>query len=289
MAQVMRFEVVQITHRTVKSIRARNVQKAQIVDYGLRNNGVFVITTPKPWSQGNFLRMSMRGCLPLNDVRDEVSEDGEMTVLRAPDMQDLHLQLDNNEGDVTDVVMWKEPYKGIEVHAGSEWFSKYLSMEGLKLVWLSPKYPRILTAKPMNRQFQTSWVDTRPFHFITTTTIEHMAHGGGVPLDPARFRGITLKPLDGAFKPYDEDKWRVVGINGVLMDFVKRKVRCPITCIDPTTNVTSREPLNFAEKDNRNEGDGTLYGVDFVHRVPNDMSGPVGLIEVGCILEVLES
>jgi uncharacterized protein YcbX len=285
--------VKSIAHRVVKSIGSKSVSEVNVVRYGIEHNGVFVLTTPEHWREGNFVRAIRPGFEKIIHVHGHIPR-GTNVSFDAPGMMNhLDLNLEANDGPVVDVIMWNEPFKGIEVRHASQWFCDYFHRD-VKCVWLSPQYPRILTASKLNRQFETSWVDTRPFHIISLATIQRLQLLAGELLYDARFRGIVIK---GPCEFYGENRWKRIRVNGIEMTAVKRKARCKITCIDPLTGKSGAEPINAAIKDGCKVkvGDKSqiLFGVDFVHNIPSDVpvgdhKTVIGRIKVGSGVEVLE-
>ncbi len=247
------YTIGSIATRTIKSIRARSVDSVHVVDYGMRDNAVFILVNQRAHKNGNFLR-----------------------------------------------ILWNKWYRGLYVSEGSHWFRDFFSvngvsgMERVKLVALSPFFPRILRFG--DRLCKTSWVDDWPFHFVSQATLDNLSRNG-TPLDPLRFRAIVvngLEPQSGS-EPWKtaEESWKVIRVNGIMMDAVARTPRCPITRIDPATGAGGPEPERTARKDNRillgKDGRSDfLIGVDFVHRCQPDCSGIIGQISIGDEVEVIE-
>jgi uncharacterized protein len=61
------------------------------------------------------------------------------------------------------------------------------------------------------------------------------------PLPMSRFRpNIVIK---GTKEPFEEDRWKIIAINGVLFHIVKGCPRCKQSCTDQNTGVVHDEPL----------------------------------------------
>ena len=135
---------------------------------------------------------------------------------------------------------------------------------------------------------KVSLTDGFPILIVSEASLEELNRRiqskGKKPIEMSRFRpNIVVKGPTG--KPFEEDTWRVISINGVIFHIVKGCPRCKQSCTDQATGRVSEEPLEtLAEfralgpvKDN----------VYFAQNAIADGLG--GVIHVGAKVQVLES
>ena len=103
------------------------------------------------------------------------------------------------------------------------------------------------------------------------------------PIEMSRFRPNIV--VNGA-KPFDEDNWKVVSIDGVIFHVVKGCPRCKQTCTDQRTGKVYEEPLETLA-DFRATGpkkEDLYFGQNAIHAM-----GSIGkTIKVGATAKVLE-
>lgn len=124
-----------------------------------------------------------------------------------------------------------------------------------------------------------SFADGFPFLLTSVESLadvnRHIMKGGGSPVWMDRFRPNIV--VSGCKEAFEEETWRVFGINEVRFYGMKRCARCDVTKIDQKTGeYTGEEPFQTLTKHRR-----ARFGMNLNHE-------NTGLIQVGDLVEVIE-
>ena len=165
--------------------------------------------------------------------------------------------------------------------------------------WLSQRFGRPLrlvrfdatSSRRVDPDFsddgQVGFADGYPILVTTTGSLRSLnaeiEHSGSQPVPMERFRPNIVIDCD---EPWDEDRWRLLRVGDVLLDFVKPCSRCTVTTVDQQLGtVTGDEPLSTLKRI-RMSADRRVPGVLFGwNAVPRN----AGSVRVGDPVSVVRS
>ncbi|MEP6356580.1 MAG: MOSC N-terminal beta barrel domain-containing protein [Hyphomicrobiales bacterium] len=141
-----------------------------------------------------------------------------------------------------------------------------------KLAYMDEKAMRLANADYAGASKPVSFADGFPILLTTQASLEalnaHIETSGAAPVPMQRFRPNAV--VDGE-SAWDEDRWSVVQIGGVIFDVVKPCTRCVVTTRDQKTGVGSNDaqPIRALTQIRRSADKnirGVLFGVNLVPR-----------------------
>ena len=202
----------------------------------------------------------------------------------APVMEPLRIPVVGVEGEVVTTQVWATECMGIDQGLeAAEWFTEFLSRErpgNYRLVRM-PDYPREGFRKAKRGDAHIGYADADTALIIGQPSLDDLnQHIGGEVLPMNRFRPNIV--VSGC-EPYAEDKWGEIRIGNVIFIGTKECVRCPITTQNQDTTERGKEPLATLATYRRVQGEGAVFGMNFVHHI----SGVVQPIRIGDAVEVL--
>ena len=252
----------------VKSCRGISVTSACLDTWGLKYDRNWMLVD----ADGRFLTQRQFPSLALV----ETALEPECLQLRAPGMPELRLPLFSQQGEVVDVVVWRDRCRAVDQgNEAAEWFSTHLG-KTCRLVQMGEKFSRPVDPDYAPQAAQVNFADGFPLLVISEASLAELNTRLPAPLPMDRFRPNLV--VSGC-EPFAEDGWRTVQIGEVTFHAVKLCQRCIITTIDQMTGVSGREPL-ITLGTYRGVKSGVVFGQNLVH-------AGIGKVCLGSVVEVL--
>lgn len=252
----------------VKSCAGIKLTEARTADTGFEHDREWMVVKENGWfiTQRQFPRMAL--------IRPEVTANG--LVLRAPDMPDITVPIREGKGVRTmEVRVWDDLIAAADQgDLAAEWLSAFLG-KTCRLVRQTGK-------RPLGEKYQTerkegvSFADSFPFLVVGQASLDDLNSRMDEPVPITRFRPNIV--IAGA-KPFAEDDWKKIKIDGLNFRISKPCSRCEIITIDQKTAVKDIEPMETLGTF-RYRTRGIMFGQNAIHESQ-------GTIHVGESVEVL--
>jgi uncharacterized protein YcbX len=282
--------ISQINVYPVKSMRGMSVQEWEISDTGLLFDRSWMIVGKNYSTDTNaqYQTMTLRQ-LPRMwligakiDIKNMV-----LTLYKVQDESDaFHLDTTewNNDNRVT-VDLFKRVFEASDMgDKVSEWLSKAIGKEGLRLV-MTPKdldrEPVLLSQLTINHDraghsLKTSFTDVFPYLVTTENSLQDVIARKNESVTMTRFRPNITIGYNTALKPYEEEYWKefqIVPNNESTKDQVVHMynasvcARCTIPNINPDT--AKREdkdgPSTFLRSYHKTVTELAVFGIHTIH------------------------
>lgn len=253
----------------VKSCAGIRHERVELVERGPRYDRQWMVVDAanRFLTQREFPRMAL--------VQTALAEDA--LILTAPDMPPLEVPLAEHDGQIREVVVWKDTCQAIDVgEVAARWFTAALQAE-VRLVRMRDSFDRLTSAEYTDVPGTVSFVDGYPLLFISEASLEdlntRLAARGKAPVIMDRFRPNVVV---AGCEPYAEDTWKQISIGDIRFDVVKPCARCAIPSVDQARGVApdAKEPLATLATYRRGKNNGVMFGQNVLHRV-------CGFIQVG--------
>lgn len=150
-----------------------------------------------------------------------------------------------------------------EGNSAADFFSEVVKSP-CRLVRRSETYKRVVTSGKITGEHNISFVDSHPILIITQNSLKELNSRLDETLLPDRFRPNII--VEGDCDGFDEDNWRVIGINNQLFDFGKRCSRCVVTTINQQTAEKGSEPLHELANFRRDHRGKVCFGAYYTNR-----------------------
>ena len=208
-------------------------------------------------------------------------------VICAPGMPDISMTLTQTKSNMYAVRVWRDGVSAID--EGNEiaaWISTFIGAT-LRLVRFDDHAVRALSMQFTDEPGQTGFADAYPLLIASQESLsdlnERLIARGSSPVPMTRFRPNIV--VQGLARPFDEDDWKWIAINGVRCEVAKPCARCAVTTVDPATGTIPEraEPLATLETFRRGIGrvSGVLFAQNVIHR-------GLGSMRVGDLVEITE-
>jgi uncharacterized protein YcbX len=185
-------------------------------------------------------------------------------VLRAPDLEALHVAVDLPFGRTADlaVQVWNHTCRAFdEGDAAAAWLSRHLGRPS-RLARFDPAHKRASNrertqgVEALNR-FSDGYPILMASRASLTDLNERLQEAGREALPMNRFRpNIVLDDVG----PFDEDRFVSLASGAVLLKPVKPCPRCPIPSIDQDTAVRGPDPLDILARYRDDPDFGVVFG-----------------------------
>ncbi len=253
----------------VKSLAGEFLDQSRLDGFGLWRDRRWMLVD----REGRFL--SQRELPRMTLIRPSLTRDG--LLLQTPQLPDLTVSLPEEVGERLKVRIWNDTCVAQAADSSAHaWLSDFLGA-ACRLVHMPERTIRPVDpayARPADR---AAFADGFPLLLISQASLDDLNRRLDEPLPMIRFRPNLV--VDGC-EPYAEDGWRRIRIGELTLRVVKPCSRCKITCVDPYTAETGREPLKTLAR-YRQRGNQVHFGQNLLH------DGP-GELRLGMPLEVLE-
>lgn len=258
----------------VKSCAGIRHERAELVERGPRYDRQWMLVDAdnRFLTQREFPRMAL--------VQTALGDDD--LILIAPDMPPLHVPLAEHEGQIREVVVWRDTCQAVD--AGDEvarWFAEVLQAE-VRLVRMRDSFDRLTSTEYTDVPGTVSFVDGYPLLFISEASLEdlnaRLTARGKAPVTMDRFRPNVVV---AGCEPYAEDTWGQISISCLRFDVVKPCARCAIPSVDQSSGVVpdAKEPLATLATYRRGKNNGAMFGQNVLHR-------DCGVLQVGDAITV---
>lgn len=238
----------------IKSCQGISVQEAQCTKYGLQISPQvydrhFMVVKPN----GRFVSQRTQPKMALVEVK--VTDCG--LELNAPGMTPVTLSWTNcQNGSKKNCSVWGASLEGLDCgETASDWISKYLGVEGLRLMQYSTNLRKrnfSSEAKPWEtKAVDDDWsgyADWGPYLMLPSASVDELNKHLPRKIDDRSFRPNIV--VDGS-AALDEDNWEEVRFGDkVQMRCLDACTRCVLTTVDPNTGVKNEdgEPLKTLKR-----------------------------------------
>lgn len=223
--------IEQLTIYPIKGLGGINVQSAQALQKGFKNDRRYMLVDP----EGQF--MSQRGIQEMALFRPSIV-DNQLTV--QYNNESIHLNLNQDEGLNMNTTVWDHSVKAIQVSKeANEWFSDQLG-KSCRLVKMNKDSERIQNMKTTSESTEVSFADGYPYLILGTASLDQLNTKLEKPVKIDRFRANIIVNTS---IPHIEDELGKYKLSG--LDFLLDKLcaRCQVVTIDQQNAEKSKEPL----------------------------------------------
>lgn len=266
----MSVQVSAIHYYPVKSCAGVEVSSRALGWRGLKNDREWMVIS------ADNTQITQRDVPGMALIKVSVTPD-EGLILTAPAMNELVVPRCTT-GEERQAVVW-----GTQCQAGdqgddaAEWLSRYLKIS-CRLVVMNEGFRRRVDEKRLpDREFLTGFADGYPLLLMSAASLNALNDRLAVPVAMNRFRPNLV--IDGC-SAFEEDTWKRIEINGIIMRIVKPCVRCVMVTINQEDASMAQEPMRTLASF-RNVDGKVLFGQNLAHEQP-------GTISLGDAVRVLE-
>lgn len=267
----MSIQISALHYYPIKSCGGIDVSSGELDARGLRHDRAWMLVDEngKQLTQRDVAAMAL--IKPLIGGNDSLC-------LTAPEMSELVVPA-LYDGPECKVVVWDDECEGIDQgESASTWFSRFLNKK-CRLMLMSRSCKRRVDKQRLpDRQFVTGFADGYPLLLLSAESLSALNEKLDIPVMMNRFRPNIV--VDGC-APFEEDSWKLIEINGVVMRVVKPCARCTVVTIDQEDASSGKEPLRTLAAFRKVDGK-VLFGQNLAHEEP-------GTLAVGQSVKVLES
>ena len=268
-------------HLAVKSLKAEACDSVVLDVKGFVNDRNIMIVAPMPlpmykkaWDvyDATYRFMSQRQCPTLATVTAKLDASSNKLTLSSPVLRDISVTVSTSpslDAPVYRARLWDDD---VLVHdlgdAAAAFFQQIFNRDQhhmdvvagttdnkVRLVIQSPIDKRLTNDQYTPASARTAWglhappvslCDGFPILIACETSLDELnrrikSKGDKEALPMSRFRpNIVIK---GTREPFEEDRWKVISIDGVLFHVVKGCPRCKQSCTDQNTGEVDDEPL----------------------------------------------
>ncbi|HLG19051.1 MAG TPA: MOSC N-terminal beta barrel domain-containing protein [Bdellovibrionota bacterium] len=158
----------------------------------------------------------------------------------APDQPPLLLQRNQTPFHSRSVVVFNDRVEAVDQgDRAAEWFSRFLGIR-TRVVYMPDDTNRRVDPEYGQSGDQVSFADAYPLLILSEASVDDLNRRLPAPISFRRFRpNILVTGCD----PYEEDRWKMIAIGDVSIEFVKPCERCSVTTVDPDTALRGEQPL----------------------------------------------
>lgn len=256
----------------VKSCAANSIDSAVITPSGILNDRRWMVVDSKT---GKFV--TQRKDPKLARIRVQCSTDS--ITLNHLDGDQASLDVPISTTSLIETEVWKDRQESWDQgQQVSTWLSEVLNKD-VRLVYIGDEQLRTVDQDYAHAGDQVGFADGFPFLIASAASIEQFNKDLGYDISIKRFRPNIVISGD-ELKPYAEDEWKSLIINGIQFDLVKPCSRCVMPSINPETVEKERAVIDTLVA-TRKQGNATYFGQNAVHQPKR------GFISVGDSVEVV--
>lgn len=238
----------------IKSCGGISPESAELVATGLRHDRRWMLVD----GGGTFVSQRSVPRMALISVR--INDDH--LAVHAPDMPDLEVPLEEDDGQRIDIEVWGDAQRGVP--AGGEadrWFGEFLGGD-YRLVRQPEDDVRTVDSGYAVEDDRASFADRFPLLLISEASLNDLNGRLESPLPMNRFRpNLVVRGCD----PYAEDGWGEIRIGGMAFRVAEPCRRCAITITNQQTAARGKEPLRTLATYRRWSGGGVIFGRNLIH------------------------
>jgi uncharacterized protein YcbX len=228
-------EITQIWRYPVKSCGGMSLPAAQVDDYGIVDDRLFVIAHLDG-------RLVTQRTVPKLNLISATLHDDELR-LSAPGIDDL--VVDRRRADApVQVGLYDGPAPGVCMGTQAvQWLSGFLGRP-CRLVQSRELFKRSMPAIAAHLFLneQRRYPDCAPLLLTNQASLDELNSRLAAPIEMSRFRPNLV--VDG-FAPYAEDTLRRIRIGDLVLEYMGPCERCGITLVAPGTDRRGVEPLQI--------------------------------------------
>jgi len=250
----------------IKSCAGISLDSADLSATGLRHDRRWMLVD----ETGEFMSQRTHPRMALISV--SFSTDG--LIVTAPNMPELEIPLQQENGTRIDVRVWGDTNRGALVgEEADRWFGEFLQFP-CRLVNKPQDDPRLVDSLYASEGDQVGFADGFAFLLISEASLEDLNERLEEPLPVNRFRPNFV--VRGC-PPYAEDGWSRLRIGSVPFRVAEPCPRCAITTVDQNTGAPGKEPLRTLATYRKTEL-GAVFGRNLIHDA-------LGTVRVGDLVE----
>ena len=238
----------------IKSCRGERLSLARVDDGGIQHDREMMLVDENArfLSQRTHPRMAL--------IEPHLSND--VLSVTAPGMPPVALKVSDSVKPIQ-VFVWQDVCDAFDFGmVAAQWFSDFLGIH-CRLVRMDPTFVRRVNPKyAISVNNRTRFSDGFPLLLISQASLDDLNARLTHPVPMNRFRPNIV--VDGC-KPFAEDHWRKIQIDGLVCHLVKPCVRCVITTTDQETAQRDSEPLQTLATFRNVQRQGVLFGQNAIH------------------------
>jgi uncharacterized protein YcbX len=192
-------------------------------------------------------------------VRPGIDTAGERLTLRAPGVEDVHVEVDL-DAPRREVGLFGDRFLGIDQGAvAAAWLSSFLGGTS-RLVRVPPEHARVTDGRTPGT---SGYADSSAVHAISRATLDELNRRvSGPPVPMSRFRPNVV--IDGWDEPHLEDRAHRIVAGDVELAYAKLAIRCAVTLVDQQSGGRAGpEPLRTLATYRRAAAGGVAFGAKF--------------------------
>ena len=134
----------------------------------------------------------------------------------------------------------------------NQWFIKFLGKESVRLVQYHESFKKRDTNSDKRRtddnKFPILYQNKSGLHLVNESSLQDLNRNFPEEADGVIYENFRPNLLVDYPKPWDEDMWQYMAINGVLFLRLLRCDRCPSTQVNPNTGFAGQPTLATLKK-----------------------------------------
>ncbi|RVX68600.1 hypothetical protein B0A52_07027 [Exophiala mesophila] len=284
----------------VKSCRGIQVQSADIDEFGLKYDRIYMIVEPIRKTPGRFKSMSQKRYPKMAKLHQSIRPShgagkGTVTVTDSDTGSSIELPLQPLT-DMSRVLPTELPFIPEDTNMldmGDSYTDFFTSFMGKSCRLVYRDANRVVHGNPLERwdmdwsgflwprQIVTACTDNAPIHFVTEESLSTLSTEMGITVSPDRFRPSFI--LKGIAEPWDEEDWKLIHVEGVgRISVTSRQPRCQIPNVNPEAGKIDRlcQPTSWLKRNHQSDpspvwGQSAIFGMMATHHKPGkSVSGP---------------
>ncbi|MDY7394997.1 MOSC domain-containing protein [Aureibaculum sp. 2210JD6-5] len=247
-------QITQLFNYPLKSTKGQLLNTVKVLTTGFKNDRIVAVINT------NNKVVTGRECPKLLTISSEIN-DGFLSLTLSEKLESSFALPASK--DTIEIRLFRNKITGkiFDVKA-NEFISSYLN-EDLRLVYIADNYREVLEKRGGKSGDFTGYADSAPIHLINTNTLKHLNSKLDKKVSVLNFRPNIV--IDGV-KPYQEDLWSEITINGCRFRVQERTERCIFTTIDPHTQEkdTHLQPLMTISEIRLLKGERHTFGINLI-------------------------
>jgi len=149
---------------------------------------------------------------------------------------------------LTFISLYRKEISGIDCgEEAQNWFEKFLGKPGIRLMQhhqdLSYRNTNSNERRTDDKKFPIIYQNKSGLHLVNESSINDLNAHFSQGSDPVIYENFRPNVVVDYPKPWDEDTWRYMSINGVSFLQLMNCDRCPSTTVNPKTGNPGQETL----------------------------------------------
>ena len=188
--------------------------------------------------------------------------DGSLEII-SPDNVMYYFPLPNFSDDAVEARLFSNKVKGFLFSGETNAIISNILKGSFRLLYIGSATRPLLSKRGGRPGERTAYADSSPVHLINLRSLDHLNTQLKRNISDRHFRPNIV--VDG-LKPFAEDAWSLIEINGMPFRVRERTQRCMFTSIDPTTQKkdVQLEPLSTIAKLRKVSGLKPTFGIGLV-------------------------